>query len=84
MELMDYWQRYIENETHFLLLCPTYTVLRAPLRASLTKYNPIFQFYTNEEKLVYLMTNIDREVALFITQSLQLRDFLLAHHKRGV
>ena len=73
----------VENELHFLLLCPTYSVLRVKLYASLGEFNPMFEAYSNNEKFECLMTNIDREVALFVTQCFQLRTFLMAHHKRG-
>ena len=72
----------VENEMHFLLLCPVYSVLRNTLCVSLAELNPLFESYSNNENFEYLMSNIDREVARFVAQCFQLRSFLMAHHKR--
>ena len=63
----------VENEIHFLLVCPTYSVLRDKLYASLDECNPMFATYSITERFEYIMANIDREVALFVTQCFQLR-----------
>ena len=73
----------VENELHFLLICPIYAIFRENISTTLVERNPMFNFYSINEKFEYIMSNIDRNVALYITHCFQLRTFLVARHKRG-
>ena len=70
----------IENEMHFILDCPTYSVLRSKLFDYLSEYNPLFRTYSQKEKCLYLIKNVDKEVAHYITQCFQMRTCSLPIH----
>ena len=72
----------VETETHFLFKCPTYTTMRNTIFNSIVERNPMFQFYQTNEKLKYIMTNIDNDVATYITNCFQIRTFLVTCPKR--
>ena len=63
----------VEDESHFLLFCPTYACLRTPLWNIHDEINPMFKFYSSNMKLKYLMMNIDKDLALYITNCFELR-----------
>ena len=74
---------HIENEVHFLFQCSTYNTLRDELFRSLTL--PInFQYLLNDEKLEFLMQNLETDVAKFIHNCFELRTFLLGNPKMMV
>ena len=71
----------IEDEAHFLLYCPIYNRLREELFRNInTPTN--FQHYSNNEKLIFLMQNIDNNIAKHIYNCFELRNFLLDKPKR--
>ena len=45
--------------------------------------NFFFQFFSKEQKFRYLLAHAYREVEEYIYKILELRDFLLTHHKRS-
>ena len=68
----------VECEMHFLINCPTYDHLRAPLYEELTCINPTFPYLSNKEKFIFVMTNsINIHLASFINKSFDLRNFLM-------
>ena len=66
----------MEDELHFLVVCPTYTVLRLELMNLLEGRIPIIKSYSLDEKFKYIMKNIDRDVAHYISSCFQLRTSL--------
>ena len=74
-------QNSVETEIHFLFHCPIYNTMRVELFNIIITGNNGFYFYTTEEKLDYIMTHIDNQVAKFINLSFELRTFLLSHPK---
>ena len=53
------------------------------LRKTLTKDNSEnFRYYTDDQKLQQLLTNTGKMTVTYISKALDLRDFLLAKHKR--
>ena len=70
---------HVETETHFLFYCPVYKMLRE----TLTKDNSEnFKYYTDDQKLQQLLTNTGKMTVTYISKALDLREFLLAKHKR--
>jgi hypothetical protein len=46
----------IEDEVHFLVRCKLYEKLREPLFNFCTELRPHFEYYSDQEKFVFLMT----------------------------
>ena len=67
----------IEDETHFLIECPAYSLLREELFNSIELSNKFFCNYTHREKLIWLMSNEQLEeiklVASFIQAAMSRR-----------
>ena len=73
----------VETEIHFLLQCPTFASMRDILHKTVIESNPEFSSYTINEKLEYIMINLNKTTAKYIFNSLELRSFLLTHPKRN-
>ena len=75
----------IETEMHFLLLCPAYESLRSEMLERINILKPSFIFYTNEEKLQYLLSNIDNfNTYKYISKAFELRTFLSSNPKMPI
>ena len=46
----------VEDEIHFLVKCPQYDPLRESLLTTCMELRPQFEFYTDQEKFIYMMT----------------------------
>ena len=67
----------VETEIHFLLLCPVYDLLRGEVMGSINIIKPSFTFYTNEQKLQFLLSNTDNlNICKYISNAFKLRTFL--------
>ena len=74
----------VECEMHFLIDCPTYNHLRETMLREMMNYNPSFQYLSRKEKFVFTLTNSkNQEVASYIHNSLELRDFLVRNPKNN-
>ena len=82
MRVCPFCQTLVETEIHFLFQCSTYSIMRDIFHKTITENKPEFPLYTFDEKLEYIMTNIDENVAKYINDSLEVRTFLLIHPKR--
>ena len=69
-----------ETESHFLIDCPTYKPLRDRL---LKRTMQNVQYYTADQKMESLLTNIDLNTIEYIVNAFKLRIFLLQKYKRG-
>ena len=56
--------------------------MRDIFRKSITENKPEFPWYTFDEKLEYIVTNIDKNAAKYINDPFEVRTFLLIHPKR--
>ena len=72
----------IEDEVHFLFYCSSYKAVREDLFSNLNLTNTNFRFYTNNEKLEFLMFNLDKNIGKFIFNCFELRTFLISKPKR--
>ena len=82
MRFWRFWPTLDETEIHFLFQCSTYSIMRERFYKTITENKPEFPWYTFGEKLEYIMTNIDENVAKYINDSLEVRTFLIIHPKR--
>ena len=73
----------LETEAHMLLVCPIYNEGRSRIFGIIDANYHEFSSYNDEEKLVFIMKNIDPSVARFIFDSFELRAFLLSKPKRN-
>ena len=74
----------IETEIHFLFHCPVYSSMREIFLKIVTENKPEYYLYSIDEKLQYVMNNIDENVARYVNDSFELRTFLLTHPKRNI
>ena len=72
----------VENEIHFLLLCPTYTAPRSEMIEYVISLRPHFTFYSNVEKFQFLLQNLaDFGIFEYIYKFFELRNFLNSRPK---
>ena len=72
----------VETEAHFLFSCPIYHTLRVGMMDYYKNLNCNFQYYSERQKVYYLLSELEHPTIDFIINSLELRDFLMAKHKR--
>ena len=72
-------QQGIEDEIHFLVQCNQYTTLRNPLIDMCLKTRPQFEFYTEEQKFIFMMTtpSLMCNVSKFVYCAMNERDTYL-------
>ena len=75
----------IEDEIHFVIKCNTYDHMRKPLFNECTKLKPNFQYYTDRQKFVFILTNdyLQAILAKFSFLAGELRDFLVKKPKNS-
>ena len=83
MRVCPFCPNLVETESHFLLNCTTYNTVRDQIFNSISERNPMFPLYTTNEKLQYIMTNINNDVAIYIANCFKIRAFLITHPKRS-
>ena len=77
--------RCVEDETHFLIICPNYTLLRDDLLNSVReKLNEPVENFDSEKMLKYFLGNIEIApiVAKYLNRTMELRKFLIDNPKR--
>ena len=65
----------IEDELHFVMVCPVYNSYRNELLDSVVSQD--FQLYNDLDKFIYLMKNQPKQVAKFIVKAIDLRKGIL-------
>ena len=78
MRVCPFCPKLVENEFHFLLICPTYTIIRDRLLNILGEKDPIFKLYSLDEKFKYIMTNIDRDIAQYVSECFKIRTIMVS------
>ena len=73
----------IEDEIHFVIKCKTYHHLRKSLIEECRNLKPNFQYYTDRQKFVFILTTEDLQIMLakFVFLAENLRTFLLQNPK---
>ena len=72
----------IETEIHFLFHSSVYSIMRETFLKIVTENKPEYYLYSIDEKLQYVMNNIDENIARYVINAFELRTFLLTHPKR--
>ena len=80
MRVCPFCPNSVEDELHFILQCPTYTILRDKILTNLGEINPLLNLCSQEEKFKYIMRNINRDIALFVTNCFNLRACLVSQN----
>ena len=71
----------VETETHFLLECSAYKLLRERMLYSINARIPNFKYYPEKYKIQHLLSQLDFSVTNYIVLAWELRDFLKNKHK---
>ena len=69
----------VEDEVHFLFYCPTYETQRIKYLHPITRRIHNFPFLPNAQKLELVMCSMDENVCNFISNSMDIREFLISH-----
>ena len=72
----------VENEFHFLFNCPIYHIPRERFINPITNIIYNFQALPGEQKLQLVMSCMDQDLCSFISNSMDIRDFLINKPKR--
>ena len=67
----------VETEAHFLIHCSAYVKLRDRMFEQVSISNQNFQYYTEEQKIQFLLTNMNTYTVKYIVDSFELRQFLM-------
>ena len=67
----------VEDESHFLLFCPTYRIQRKTFFDPIIRNQFIFSCLSVEKKMEYLLCKMDRDICQFIANSMEIREFLV-------
>ena len=76
----------LENESHLLLRCSTFSLLRKELFVVTKQFIPRFEFLSKDEQLKTLLSDgkIVISTGIFLHNALALRRFLLGGHKNVI
>ena len=80
-------QNSVENEVHFLLVCPTYNIRRDVLTKTIVndyaktilENNHGLHWYTIDEQFDYIMSNMYENIAKYVSDTFYIRTFLLSN-----
>ena len=74
---------FVENEIHFLLVCPTFSIHRENLISLATRTIPNFRTLNDNEKFLLLITenSIIMETAKYLRTTFEVREFLTRPHR---
>ena len=76
----------VEDETHFLLTCNTFSSLRDELISGVKLIIPRFEYYSKVEQLKTLLRDgkLVNNTAIYLHKALELRRFILNKHKNMI
>ena len=79
-------ENLLEDESHFLLTCKTFTLLRDKLFSEATQSFPRFNYFSKEKQLKILLCdeNIVNCSGIYLQKALELRRFILNKHKNVI
>ena len=72
----------VEDEVHFLFSCPTYRPQRLTFLTPITNLVHNFPLLSDDQKLEYVMSYMDQNLCNFISDSMNVREFLVNKPKR--
>ena len=73
----------VENEFHFLFSCPIYRVQRLIFLTPLINVVHNFSFIPDKQKIELVMSHMDQNLCNYISNSMDLREFLVLKPKRS-
>ena len=73
----------IEDEIHFLIICPTFNTLRNDTLSDFEKEIMNYPFLSNKEKFVSLMADPTLSLAKFIYKAMEFRKDLIKHQQNN-
>ena len=74
----------VETEAHFLFYCSAYSPIRNKILNSINTLNPNFKYYSEEQKMKYILSDIDYPVVNYIVNLLELRHFLITKYRMEI
>ena len=83
MRVCPFCPKVVENEFHFLLICPAYTIMRDRILNILGEKYPVFNLYSLDEKFKFIMTNIDRDIAQYVSECFKIRTTMISAQEGG-
>ena len=72
----------VEDEIHFLFGCPSYHPQRVRLIEPIINQLRSVHSLLIEQRFEYVMSNMDKDLCNYISNSMELRDFLLSNTKQ--
>ena len=72
----------VEDEFHFLLYCPTYDIQRSAFLDPITSIIHNFSLLPDSQKFELVMSHMDPDLCSFISNSMDVREFLVNNPKR--
>ena len=74
---------HVEDENHFLFICPTYKLQRDIFFAPMLIRYPNFHNFHKTVKMELIMSKVDYNLCNFIGKSFEVREFLIEKPKRN-
>ena len=71
----------VENESHFLFSCPTYHVQRSSFLTPVTGSVHGFPVLPDHQKMELVMSCMDQNICNYISNSMDVREFLVTKPK---
>ena len=72
----------VEDEFHFLLYCPTYDIQRSTFLDPITNKIHNFSLLPDPRKFEIVMSYMDPDLCSFISNSMEIREFLVNNPRR--
>ena len=81
---VPFCENIVETENHFLLECNTFGFHRTQFFTEIEEINPDFRELDEEQKFCYLLSEpeVARLVGSHLNKTLEIRRFLLEHHRQ--
>ena len=80
------YERVVEDESHFIFDCPTYSHLRAQLYLEIEKTFPLFNLLPIADKLKIALGSIEivNYTGIFLEKAISLREFLICKPRNNI
>jgi hypothetical protein len=72
----------VENEFHFLFICPIYRIPREEFISPITEVIHNFQALPEKQKFQLIMSHMDQDLCKYISDCTEIREFLVNRPKR--
>ena len=74
--------KMIEDELHFVLYCPVYSPKRTSLVDPIINQLHNARALTDRQKFEFIMSNMDKNLCNYISNSMDVREFLVSNPKQ--